>query len=173
MNIFVLSLSPAEAARYHCDKHVVKMAVETAQILSTVHHKQGSALPSFYKPTHPQHPCTVWAGERAANYRWTHALLRGLLNEYTRRYGKRHKTERLLFPLRKLPADLRNDGHEQHYNVTDFALAGERMHLYIDPESAVQSYRNYYIGEKAGIAKWKYTETPAWFRHTCDTGEEQ
>lgn len=38
MNIFVLSEGPVEAARMQCDKHVVKMIVETAQMLCTVGH---------------------------------------------------------------------------------------------------------------------------------------
>jgi hypothetical protein len=35
MNIFVLSRCPRAAARLHCDKHVVKMILETAQLLYT------------------------------------------------------------------------------------------------------------------------------------------
>lgn len=69
MNIFVLDYTPQKAAEYHCDKHVVKMILESAQILCAVHHKNGdSNVP--YKLTHKNHPCTIWAGESRSNYLW-------------------------------------------------------------------------------------------------------
>ena len=37
MNIFYLDTRPKEAAMMHCDKHCVKMILETAQLLSTAH----------------------------------------------------------------------------------------------------------------------------------------
>ena len=37
MNIFVLHLQQKLAAQYHCDKHVVKMLLETVQLLYTAH----------------------------------------------------------------------------------------------------------------------------------------
>ena len=37
MNIFVLNKDPVLAAQEQCDKHVVKMIVESAQMLSTAH----------------------------------------------------------------------------------------------------------------------------------------
>ena len=52
MNIFYLDPDPVAAAQMQCDKHVVKMALETAQILSTV-------LGGPYKPTHAKHPSVL------------------------------------------------------------------------------------------------------------------
>ena len=37
MNIFVLDKDPHIAAQMHCDRHVPKMIVESAQMLSTAH----------------------------------------------------------------------------------------------------------------------------------------
>lgn len=83
MNIFRPSPSPVESARCLADRHVVKMALETAQILSTV-------AGGPYKPTHARHPCTLWAGESRANamWLWMHGV--ALCGEYQRRFGKVH-----------------------------------------------------------------------------------
>lgn len=75
MNIFVLSLDPFEAASMQCDKHVVKMVLETAQILSTVKtllNEEGAP----YKPTHVNHPCVTWA-KITENRRWLTWHLKG------------------------------------------------------------------------------------------------
>jgi hypothetical protein len=95
MNIFALSLDPREAAKYHCDKHVVKMILETAQLLYCSHWMlDPDGLPSnAYKKTHPNHPCSIWIRESVENYRWLSDLGLALCNEYTYRYGKRHKTQ--------------------------------------------------------------------------------
>ena len=95
MNIFVLSLDPREAAEYHCDKHVVKMILETAQLLYCSHWMLDpeNLPPIAYKKTHPNHPCSIWIRESIENYRWLSELGIALCNEYTYRYGKRHKTQ--------------------------------------------------------------------------------
>jgi hypothetical protein len=95
MNIFVLSLDPREAAEYHCDKHVVKMILETAQLLYCSHWMldPDGLPPTAYKKTHPNHPCSIWIRESVENYRWLSDLGLALCNEYTYRYGKRHKTQ--------------------------------------------------------------------------------
>ena len=94
MNIFALSSDPHEAARWAIDKHVIKMVLETAQILSTVSWRYGVEAP--YRPTHAQHPCTLWAGETIANWHWLleHGL--ALADEYARRYGREHKSRAVI-----------------------------------------------------------------------------
>lgn len=161
MNIFILDLVPRIAAQAHCDKHVVKMILESAQILSTVHSLQGSHTTNMYKPTHINHPCTKWAGRRAANYRWLFGLYMELCREYTYRYGKTHKCERMKWDLFKLPRNLREDSDEQAYMVTGFALA--MPDEYKDVTSAVRSYRTYYVNDKAYMAKWTRRAPPEWW----------
>jgi hypothetical protein len=92
MNVFFLAKCPTKAAQMQCDKHVVKMILETAQLLSTAHHLCGEGGP--YKVTHQNHPSAVWARESVANYRWLYAHLEALSDEYTERYAKVHKTWR-------------------------------------------------------------------------------
>ena len=81
MNIFYLSRSPVEAAKMQCDKHVVKMILETAQLLSTAHHELDGASVA-YKPTHKNHPSAVWVRSSSDHYRWTVAHLEALGSEY-------------------------------------------------------------------------------------------
>ena len=91
MNIFVLDVIPRIAAQYHCDKHVVKMILESTQILSTVIQKQFPNT-ELYKATHINHPCTIWAGNSKQNFQWLYNLTIALGHEYTKRYGKIHKS---------------------------------------------------------------------------------
>ena len=70
MNVFVLSKDPVEAASFHCDKHVVKIPTEAAQMLFTAARRIGYPCPDGYKSTHQRHPCTVWAGKHISNWAW-------------------------------------------------------------------------------------------------------
>ena len=91
MNIFYLHQDPEKAAKYQYNKQVVKMILESAQILCTVHHKyMGDDADVPYKATHRNHPSTLWAGETANNYAWLYDHFVALSNEYRKRYGKEH-----------------------------------------------------------------------------------
>lgn len=99
MNIFVTSKSPLKSAKNLDNKRVLKMILESAQMLSTALHKHianapeayKSALQIPYKPTHANHPCSLWAAETKANYYWLFRHYYALCNEYKLRYGKEHK----------------------------------------------------------------------------------
>ena len=91
MNLFYLDRDPVEAARMQCDRHVVKMILETAQMLSTAHNElDGDQV--AYKSTHKNHPSTVWVRSSAEAYEWAYTHMMALGREYTKRYGKVHKT---------------------------------------------------------------------------------
>ena len=92
MNIFVLDESPVVSAKYACDKHVVKMILESAQMLCSVQ-PEGTAP---YKRTHYNHPCTKWVRESSRNYEWLLIHAYALCDEYTRRYDKVHKTQAVI-----------------------------------------------------------------------------
>lgn len=155
MNRFVLDRNPVKAAYMHCDKHVVKMILEEAQMLSTVHRRYGSTDDRLYRATHVKHPCTLWAGETQANYRWAYQLLVSLCAEYTWRYGgKKHATERLLDVLRDPPAGLPAGP------LTPFPQA---MPDHLRGPDPVEAYRRYYIAEKARFARWTVQRTPHWW----------
>lgn len=157
MNIFVLDLDTEVCARYHCDKHVVKMILETAQILSTSFRAKGLDYKWMYRSTHANHPCVIWAGESLGNLKWLIDLGIHLSREYTARYGKKHKTSPKFFLFRHHLKKLENRLPDK---MTDFALAmPEDVKEYGD---AVQSYRSYYTKYKSHILTWKNQDKPNW-----------
>ena len=180
MNIFYLSACPVTAAQYHCDKHVVKMILETAQLLSTAHrvldgHKWYEMTTSgrmiarwrlddftmqttLYKASHVNHPSAVWVRQSKANYLWTVDLLLHLLEEYQHRYKRVHKTFRLLPKLVQHPMNIPDE---------DFTDPPQCMPDQYKCDDAVEAYRNYYKGAKADFASWKNTPTPQWWYLTA------
>ena len=152
MNIFALSNDPILAARWHCDKHVVKMPLEASQILCTV--VRGLGGEARYKPTHRNHPCTLWAGECSGNYEWLVQLGLALCNEYTYRYGREHACGEV---IREISAPLPNLLRIAPRSA--FALAMPEEYKQAD---AVESYRAYYRGEKQHLHSWKNRQPPEW-----------
>ena len=155
MNIFILDENIQTCAQMHNDRHVVKMIVETAQLLSTVHHVTGSAQSYMYRRTHVNHPCAKWARQSVQNYMWLCQLGLAVCQEYTHRYQKIHKTQQRLVLLINDVPNLPNRG------LTPWALAMPEYCKISD--DVVMAYRNYYIQEKQHLAKWKHRDMPAWF----------
>lgn len=160
MNIFVLHDDPREAARLHCDKHVVKMPLETAQILSTVLLAAGAYSFAFYKPTHPRHPCTLWAGETRANARWLLALGLELVAEHGRRYPhtkagcEGHKAGPVLRACAR---------HIELLPEGELTPHAQCMPEHLRGPSAVEAYRRFYVEDKARFATWRAPSTrPGW-----------
>ena len=159
MNIFFLDEDVKKCAQYHVDKHVVKMILETAQLLCGVHHMtvhdtihDTGQVP--YKLSHKNHPCSIWCRESLSNYLYLCELGLELCKEYTYRYGKRHKSQDVIeWCLINKP------------NIPDieFTEPAKAMPDEYKVKSVVESYRNYYIGAKSGFAIWKNREKPFWF----------
>lgn len=159
MNIFYLDNDPVTCAQQHCDKHVVKMILESAQLLSNAHHMLDGeqVIKPIYKLTHKNHPSAIWVRQSKSHYLWLWCLLRELCKEYTFRYDKIHKVERehLLNTLSDPPSNISDEGW-----LSDPTPA---MPDEYKVESAVQSYRNYYKGAKKAFATWKIRQAPSWF----------
>jgi hypothetical protein len=152
MNIFFLDFDVKKCAEYHCDKHVVKMILETAQLLCSAHHVTGGSAP--YKLSHKNHPCSIWARKSLSNYLYLCELGLELSKEYTYRYGKRHKSQDVIeWCLINKP------------NIPDIGFTEPAMAMPDEykVKSVVESYRNYYMGAKSGFAVWKNREKPFWF----------
>jgi len=145
MNIFILDNSPEIAAQMLFDKHVVKMALETAQILSTIN---GGP----YKSTHINHPCTKWASEFRDNYDWLVKHGISICQEYTYRYNKEHKCEEVIYallePLVEIPL-----------GVSDFVQC---MLPEFRNENPIKAYRDYYKS-KSSFATWTKRNPPDWW----------
>jgi len=154
MNIFVLDDNPWIAAQYQCDKHMVKMVLETGQILSAVHHRYGTDTTDMYKPTHARHPCVLWAGDSVENYDWTYQHFLALGEEYFYRYGRTHKTiEKLAFVVDEPPRLI------SAIAQTPYALAMPDEYKH---DNAVDAYRAYYTGAKADLLRYTRREPPQW-----------
>ena len=176
MNIFILDNDINKCAESHVDKHVVKMPLESAQMLCTVHWiqrfigytprkltseelivlknaKRLTNRPFPYLPAMPNHPCTIWVRESLDNYEWLYCLALALNDEYGYRYGgKSHKSIQEV--VLKLPdIDLPRRG------LTPFAQA---MPDQYKNENAVVAYRKYYTEDKYNLFSWKSREIPEW-----------
>ena len=163
MNIFVLDEFPMLAAQYHSDTHVVKMTLESAQLLCTCHHAlapiREHPLKHLYRPTHITHPCAKWLRESRTNYEWLYELFRHLADEYKFRYHKDHKSwvdlKRLLAkPPERIP-DKSRTPFARAFGVNwveDLMLAGD-----------VDAYRRYYV-TKHDINRWERGRPqPEWY----------
>jgi len=143
MNIFYLHSDPVKAARLQYNKHVVKMILESAQMLCTAHHCYGDRdqkenVP--YKQAHLNHPSTIWARKSRSTYMWLYEHMLALGHEYTARYGKEHLSIiKCKEPLSLAPINMPTYEFEQPPQC----MPDE----YKDPCS-IQAYWNYYIGEK-------------------------
>ncbi len=182
MNIFILDKEPKKAAEYHCDKHVVKMILESAQMKSTAHwlhllSANGKTLKDFkrvrdakqwllentdekyhppYSMTHVNHPCTKWVSSTKQNYMWHYDLLFYLCDEYTNRYNKIHKTSQYLSWFKNnIPINIK-DAKKESFPI----CMSEDYKIQNDP---ILSYRNYYIKDKSRFAKWKNGNIPHWY----------
>ncbi len=155
MNIFYLDHNPSIAAQYHCDKHVVKMILETAQILSTVQYLCGKNNDNLYKATHIKHPCVLWTKSDISHYDWLCKLGLSLCDEYSYRYEKIHKSQRVIeFCMRYNDLDIPN---------VVFTYPPLCMPDQFKTNCCVNSYRNYYNGAKSPFAKWTKRNIPEWF----------
>ena len=157
MNIFFLSEDPVLAAQFQCDKHVVKMVLETAQLLSTTHRiLETENLPQFiYKKTHANHPCAIWTRSSIANYEWLAIHGLALANEYTYRYNKEHKSTPILSWLASNIPSL----SDKKFTQPPQAMPDQYKHF-----DSVTAYRQYYIGDKMQNIKceWTRRERPWW-----------
>jgi len=175
MNIFYLDEDPQVAAQMHADKHVVKMILESAQLLSTAHRfldgeqyvqlsKNNRRLKRWrlqddredllYKATHINHPSAVWVREKASNYAWLYSLFGFLCDEYTYRYNKVHLTDTKLRVMLS--------SHPSNIPSGDFTEPALAMPDYCKLDDAVSSYRKYYIEEKSSMFSWKKRDIPYW-----------
>ncbi|MGV8130627.1 MAG: pyrimidine dimer DNA glycosylase/endonuclease V [Candidatus Pacearchaeota archaeon] len=164
MNIFYLDSNATVAPKYLCDKHVVKMVVESAQILSTVVQlKKLQPMPAeCYAVTHAHHPCVLWAGKSIDNFQWLTTYALNLALEYTFRYNKAHKSSTLLMHIAWL---LETSWlYSATWPEVGFTEPPQCMPDKYKGPDTVEAYRAYYKGEKARFAKWAHSEEPEWWK---------
>lgn len=150
MNVFLLHTDSKLCAQMHCDKHVVKMILESAQLLSTVNRYTG--LDEGYKMTHLNHPCTKWASSGIDNWEWLKGLALDLAEEWRYRYDhtRLHKSEEVILSLStpKLP---------------DYGTPWPQvMPIEFQQDNTVEAYRAYYKADKAHLLTYTKRERPSW-----------
>lgn len=162
MNIFFLHMDPNTCAQMHCDKHVIKMILETCQMLCSVWHiidNEHIIYTPEYKLAHKNHPCSVWARESQKNYLWLCELGLELCKEYTYRYGKIHKSQEYIEDLNK------NIPPIPDIDFTKFPQAMPDMYK---EQDVISAYRHYYFFEKERMHSWKGKikgrEIPNWIQ---------
>ena len=163
MNIFVLDKDPIVAAQSQHNKHVVKMVVETTQLLSTSLRLLCGphATTMLYRSTHTRHPCAIWTSSEAQNMEWLLAHGKALLAEYTHRYGKIHKSTVILEEATKLFSTVSPSAWTHELSTRPQCMPDEYR-----CDDTVTAYRRYYIACKltpgGRSASWKHREIPAW-----------
>lgn len=159
MNIFFLDKDPKLAAQYHADKHVVKMILESAQMLCTAVNVKAGEQVTPYKTTHVNHPCSIWVRESYSNWSYVYQLMMYLEQEWRYRYNhqKSHKSIDALVTANILDlADTYIPGRV----LTPPALAmPDHCKISSDP---VECYREYYRKEKVALHKWTGRDIPFW-----------
>jgi hypothetical protein len=182
MNIFYLHNDPEICAQYHVDKHVVKMILEYAQLLSTAHRvldgTQTDAISDkgrkktlyvlsderdshLYQATHINHPSAKWTRHSAQNYQWLYKMWLALMEEYTFRYGKVHTCEKLKVALANTPNNIPTNDFTSPWR----AMPDEFKVPRTVKDYTIQSYRAYYNGSKSHMFKWKNRAAPEWIAY--------
>ena len=149
MNIFFLHMNPSICAQMHVDKHVIKMILETCQMLCSAWHmldNEHELYTPIYKLAHKNHPCSIWVRESQANYKWLCELGTELCKEYTYRYGKIHKSQQYIMDLEKNIPPISN------IKFTKFPQAMPDMYK---EDDVISAYRHYYFFEKERMHVWK------------------
>lgn len=177
MNIFYLDDDPKICAEMHIDKHVVKMIIEYAQLMSTAHRLldgteyiektdkgrsmrrwrlEGNNDLIMMKASHINHPSAIWTRSNRQNYNWLYCMWYYLCSEYTHRYGKVHSVETRMKHALYLPPNniISSSFYEPTPAMPDkYKVAG----------NSILSYKNYYLNEKHYFASWKLRNIPEWW----------
>ena len=143
MNIFFFTKNQKLNARLLDDKRVVKMVLETTQLLSNGLHLNNQKSP--YKSTHLKHPCSIWSAKSKANWQWLKKYGLELAKEYTRRYGKIHKCEKIIRSM------------HFKYNDKNFYEPPQCMPDKYKCNKSSRAYIKYYTGEKFNEKYFKHT----------------
>lgn len=185
MNLFILDHDPAIAAKMQCDAHVVKMLLESAQMLSTAHRLLDGRMSIslneknrkvktwsladdpeldciLYRAVHVNHPCTKWTIESLFNYKWHYKHFVALCEEYKFRYGKIHKSDKLLRELLvRIPINISSRPQ------TPFVLAMNSNPECKNLDDPVASYRAFYQTKQQRFKmNWTHRNMPDWFIKT-------
>jgi len=148
MNIFYIDPCPVKAAQMQCDKHVVKMVLESSQMLCAAHHVVEGGAPVPYRLAHKNHPSTVWVRSNRKHYDWLYRHFQGLSEEYTERYGKVHLSwEKCHMLLLCAPSGIPD---------TDWSDPPQCMPDECKRDTALEGYTEYYFNYKPKVIDMRF-----------------
>jgi hypothetical protein len=182
-NVLYLDDDPVSAAQQHCDRHVTKMILEAAQILSTVWHTLHPEITvldwntptdntpprssawlraelcgqRIYQPQHHNHPCIQWVSLHGGSYVWLYRLGQALLDEYEYRWERLHACAPILRTLELVPPSL-------HDSMDTWTEAPTVMPSEFIRADAVSSYRQYYRKAKSHALNYTRRQPPEWVK---------
>ena len=184
MNLFYLHEEPEVSAKLHCDKHVVKMIIEYAQLMSTAHrvldgdqyegktangrriqrwkHPIPVMEKTLYKASHIKHPSGLWTRDSQNHYNWLYTMWTHLCDEYTYRYGRVHMTDSKLRDLLESPP--------MQIPVETYVDPYLAMPDDVKQKDVVQSYQDYYVQYKNHLAKWTNRRIPEFMSIETNAG---
>ena len=151
MNIFVTDSCPIQSARNLPDKHIVKMPLETCQMLSIIYSDWYYGVGKLYKSdgkpyrtahgAFRNHPCTQWAADNQYNLAWLIVHGVALCDEYTARYGKVHTCLDVIAQAERIYKrcfDL--DHYDASQQVTSFTRAMPEYLKYDTTITTIEAY---------------------------------
>tara|TARA_R100001443_G_scaffold109658_2_gene121101 strand:- start:1470 stop:1979 length:510 start_codon:yes stop_codon:yes gene_type:complete len=164
MNIFVLDENPVKSAQAMDCVRVPKMVTESAQMMASALRRWGATdeqMPltksgSPYKGGYHHHPCTIFAGDTRANFKWLAHHAEALLDEYHHRFGKVHACHNPIYQMSSM-SKMIPEGE-----LMPFAQA---MPDEYKDDDAVKAYRAYYHSKmySAGGVHYRHTSPPDWW----------
>lgn len=164
MNIFILDDDIRQSAQYHCDKHVVKMVLESAQLMCSAHIAHNQPAPYKISKPHMNHPCAIWARKTQDNYFYLHQLALELCEEYTYRYNKIHASQAVIDSL-PWPSFLPKGKQTPFATAFRRDMPAENLQRILACSDTVSAYRMYYVLDKAHFCKWTGRSVPLWFEY--------
>ena len=159
MNIFHLSKSPRLSAEYMCDKHIPKMLLESAQMLSTAIRRYTNLIvvEDLYKSAYQKHPMTIWVGDNRSNFMWALENAVWIDMQYSKRFNSTHKSFRIIDVII-------NEELDRHIPKGKLTTPPQCMPDEYKHKNYVTAYRRYYKGAKSYFAKWnRLNNTPKWW----------
>ncbi len=163
MNLFATSKCPVQSAIDLCDTHVNKMLQEAIQLLSVAHFELDGVIRGT-KPSHSNHPSALYVRRCKANYLWTLAHAKALMDEYTFRKGKVHGYKKYFDEVGDLPKNIPESGDEDF----PMCMPAECIKT-LDVHTNYKYYLNQKLKEwltrtdkKPIIAKWTNRVKPSW-----------
>lgn len=157
MNLFFTDRNEITCVKNQCDQHAVKMPLESAQMLCTAQRRYGNENEELYRTAYQKHPMTIWVGDSTQHYAWAYKHWLALLEEYTYRYDREHKSSRLIKALEQFPDEMPNNGWVDPPQCMPDEFKGD---------DCVEAYRRYYIykAETKFDMRWTNRRVPSWFK---------